>query len=102
MSHANPTPESPFRIAQSQLRSVADRFGIVFDNLYTITNLPISRFLEFLEERGTTEEYLARLVNAYNPAAASGVMCRITLSVGWDGATSRAACDLNPSTPNHV
>jgi radical SAM/Cys-rich protein len=74
-------------------KQLADRFGIVFDNLYTITNLPISRFLEFLEERGTTEEYLARLVNAYNPAAASGVMCRTTLSVGWDGALYD--CDFN-------
>jgi radical SAM/Cys-rich protein len=72
---------------------LADRYGIVFDNLYTITNLPISRFLEFLEERGKTEEYLTRLVNAYNPVAASGVMCRSTLSVGWDGALYD--CDFN-------
>lgn len=69
------------------------RYGIDFDNLYTITNMPISRFLEFLEERGRTEEYLTRLVNAYNPAAAAGVMCRNTLSVGWDG--TLYDCDFN-------
>jgi radical SAM/Cys-rich protein len=55
--------------------------------------MPISRFLEFLDERGQTEEYLARLVNAFNPAAAAGVMCRNTLSVGWDGGLYD--CDFN-------
>jgi radical SAM/Cys-rich protein len=69
------------------------RYGIEFDRLYTITNMPISRFLEFLEERGKTEEYLVTLVNAYNPAAAAGVMCRNTLSVGWDGRLYD--CDFN-------
>jgi radical SAM/Cys-rich protein len=69
------------------------RYGIEFDRLYTITNMPISRFLEFLDERGQTEEYLARLVNAFNPAAAAGVMCRNTLSVGWDGGLYD--CDFN-------
>ncbi len=67
--------------------------GIEFDHLYTITNMPISRFLAFLEEQGRTEEYLTRLVNAYNPRAAAGVMCRNTLSVGWDG--TLYDCDFN-------
>jgi len=69
------------------------RYGIEFDRLYTITNMPISRFLEFLEERGKTEAYLTTLANAYNPAAAAGVMCRNTLSVGWDG--TLYDCDFN-------
>ena len=69
------------------------RYGIEFDRLYTITNMPISRFLDFLEDRGKTEEYLRRLVDAYNPAAAAGVMCRNTLSVGWDG--TLYDCDFN-------
>jgi radical SAM/Cys-rich protein len=74
-------------------RELARRHGIVFDRLYTITNMPISRFLEFLEERGRTEEYLTRLANAFNPAAAAGVMCRSMLSVGWDG--TLYDCDFN-------
>jgi radical SAM/Cys-rich protein len=74
-------------------RELKRRHGIVFDHLYTITNMPISRFLAFLEEKGRTEEYLTRLVNAYNPAAAAGVMCRTTLSVGWDG--TLYDCDFN-------
>lgn len=69
------------------------RFGIVFDRLYTITNMPISRFLDFLEERGKTAEYLTTLVNAFNPAAAAGVMCRQTLSVSWNGMLHD--CDFN-------
>ena len=74
-------------------REMQRRFGITFDRLYTITNMPISRFLEFLDERGRTEEYVMRLANAFNPAAAAGVMCRDTLSVGWDGVLYD--CDFN-------
>jgi radical SAM/Cys-rich protein len=74
-------------------RELARRYDIHFDRLYTITNMPISRFLAFLEEKGRTEEYLVRLVNAYNPAAATRVMCRTMLSVGWDG--TLYDCDFN-------
>jgi radical SAM/Cys-rich protein len=75
---------------KQQLRA---RYGIVFDRLFTITNMPISRFLDFLERHGRTEEYLQRLVAAFNPAAAASVMCRTTLSVGWDG--TLYDCDFN-------
>lgn len=74
-------------------RELARKFGIVFDGLFTITNMPIARYLEFLETKGQTAEYLARLANAYNPAAAAGVMCRTTLSVNYDGTLSD--CDFN-------
>jgi radical SAM/Cys-rich protein len=67
--------------------------GIEFNRLFTITNLPISRFLDFLESEGRTQEYLERLAAAFNPAAAAGVMCRNTLSVGWDG--TLFDCDFN-------
>lgn len=69
------------------------RYGVVFDQLYTITNMPISRFLEFLDERGKVEEYLTTLANAFNPAAAAGVMCRNTVSVSHDGTLHD--CDFN-------
>ena len=72
---------------------LARRFGLVFDNLYTITNMPISRYLDFLNERGRTIDYMTRLVNAYNPSAAAGVMCRNMISVGHDGRLSD--CDFN-------
>ncbi len=67
--------------------------GVVFNRLYTVTNMPVSRFLEFLIETGNYEGYMARLANAFNPAAAAGVMCRYTLSVGWDG--TLYDCDFN-------
>ncbi len=83
-------------------------YGIRFDALYTITNMPISRFLEWLIDSGNLEDYMTRLVGAYNPAAASGVMCRNTLSVGWDG--TLYDCDFNQmlelpvngSAPRHI
>ena len=68
-------------------------YGIEFNSLYTITNMPISRFLEFLDEGGALQEYMERLSSAFNPAAAAGVMCRSTLSVGWDG--TLYDCDFN-------
>ncbi len=74
-------------------RELEREHGIVFNHLYTITNMPISRFLEFLLETANYEGYMERLVNAFNPAAAAGVMCRYTLSVGWDG--SLYDCDFN-------
>lgn len=67
--------------------------GIEFDDLFTITNMPISRTLESLEASGLLAAYLQRLVDAYNPSAAAGVMCRTTLSVAWDG--SLHDCDFN-------
>lgn len=74
-------------------RELQQRHGVVFNRLYTITNMPISRFLEHLDEKGQTEAYLTRLEQAFNPAAAAGVMCRSTLSVGWDG--TLYDCDFN-------
>ncbi|MEM9379124.1 MAG: arsenosugar biosynthesis radical SAM (seleno)protein ArsS [Planctomycetota bacterium] len=67
--------------------------GVEFDSLYTITNMPISRYLEWLESGGQTDAYLRRLVDAFNPSAVEGVMCRSTLSVGWDGRLFD--CDFN-------
>jgi radical SAM/Cys-rich protein len=74
-------------------RELERRYGVVFNQLFTITNMPVSRFLEHLEQKGQTEAYLTRLVQAFNPAAAAGVMCRTTLSVGWDG--TLYDCDFN-------
>jgi len=74
-------------------RELGERHGIAFDALYTITNMPISRYLEWLEESGNLEGYLQRLVGAFNPVAADGVMCRTTLSVDWQGYLHD--CDFN-------
>lgn len=72
---------------------LATRYGICFDRLFTITNMPISRFLDYLLTQGLYEQYMRQLTEAFNPAAAAGVMCRKMLSVGWDG--SLYDCDFN-------
>lgn len=74
-------------------KELRTRHGVVFTHLYTITNMPISRFLEFLVNSGNYDSYMERLANAFNPTAASGVMCRYTLSVAWDG--TLYDCDFN-------
>jgi radical SAM/Cys-rich protein len=67
--------------------------GVTFDRLFVLNNMPISRFLEWLEASGNLVAYMERLVNAYNPGALEGLMCRNTLSVGWDGRLYD--CDFN-------
>jgi radical SAM/Cys-rich protein len=67
--------------------------GVRFDRLFVLNNMPISRFLEWLEASGNLDAYMERLVNAFNPGAVEGLMCRNTLSVGWDGRLYD--CDFN-------
>ncbi len=74
-------------------RELAKNFGLVFNNLYTITNMPISRYLDYLLASGNYEDYMTKLVNAFNPAAAANVMCKYTLSVSWEG--NLYDCDFN-------
>ena len=82
--------------------------GVTFDALYTITNMPISRYLEWLLETGNLDDYVRSLVESFNPQAAHGLMCRSLVSVGWDGRLYD--CDFNQmldipldeSTPAHV
>lgn len=79
---------------ESRYRSELDaRFGISFNSLFTITNMPISRFAEQLRRSGQHESYLGLLVNHFNPATVEGLMCRELVSVGWQG--SLYDCDFN-------
>lgn len=83
-------------------------YDITFNELYAITNLPISRFLDYLVSTEKYEEYMQELVDAFNPSAAAGVMCRNTISIGWDG--QLYDCDFNQmlelglsnGAPNHI
>lgn len=74
-------------------KQLSEHFGVVFNNLFTITNTPISRFLDFLIETGNYDEYMEKLVLAFNPFAVPGVMCRNTISVDWEG--NLYDCDFN-------
>ena len=82
-------------------------FSIQFHNLFAITNLPISRFLDYLIASGNYEDYMYGLVEAFNPSALENVMCTNTLSVSWDG--HLYDCDFNQmlhlkvgSSSNHI
>ena len=69
------------------------RYGISFNRLYTITNMPISRFLKDLQEHGQHEAYMELLLNNFNPHSVDGLMCRSLISVGWEG--QLYDCDFN-------
>lgn len=70
-----------------------EKFGIVFNNLFCITNMPIGRYLDYLQRTDNYEEYMSALVNAFNPTTLANVMCKTTLSVAWDG--KLYDCDFN-------
>jgi radical SAM/Cys-rich protein len=74
-------------------RELKARFGIVFNQLFTITNMPIHRFALHLHKQGQFEAYMDKLLAAFNPQAAEGVMCRSLISVGYDGRLYD--CDFN-------
>lgn len=83
---------------QSQLErefkeNLSRHFGIRFNNLYCINNMPINRYLGSLIKLGKFEHYMTLLVNGFNPATLDGLMCRDQISVGFDG--SVYDCDFN-------
>jgi radical SAM/Cys-rich protein len=83
-------------------------YDVDFDNLYCITNMPIGRFLDFLITSENYQDYMTALVNAFNPYAARGVMCRTLISVDWQGFLYD--CDfnqmldlkVNSGSPQHI
>ena len=72
---------------------LARNFGVVFDRLLTITNMPIARFANQLNSTGSHSAYMSLLVNHFNPATVDALMCRDLVSVGWDGRLYD--CDFN-------
>lgn len=86
-------PPSQKSLEQEFKKELMEHFGIQFNKLFVITNMPINRYLDYLLVSGNYEDYMQKLVNAFNPAAAKGVMCRNTISIGWDGYLYD--CDFN-------
>jgi radical SAM/Cys-rich protein len=86
-------PPSQEALEKEYRQELMKHYGVVFNNLYAITNLPINRYLDYLLISGNYEKYMEKLVNAYNPVAAAHVMCRSTISIGWDGYLYD--CDFN-------
>ena len=86
-------PGSQEKLKLDYKRELKQNFNIEFNNLYTITNLPVNRFMDYLLQAGLYEEYMEKLIDAFNPAAVDGLMCKNTISVGWDG--NLYNCDFN-------
>ena len=86
-------PPSQTALEKEYKEELLRLYGIDFNNLYVITNMPISRYLDYLLVSNNYEKYMQKLITAFNPAAAQSVMCRNTLSVSWDGYLYD--CDFN-------
>lgn len=86
-------PPAQSALEATYRRELGEHFGIVFNRLFTITNMPIKRFLHLLEREGRYDSYMQTLLDAFNPQAALGVMCRNLLSVDWRG--QLYDCDFN-------
>jgi radical SAM/Cys-rich protein len=93
----NPTgaflPPAQESIESDFKRELWARHRVTFDRLYTITNMPIKRFLEYLRRSGNEERYMRKLVEAFNPSTVEGLMCRHLVSVDWTG--KLYDCDFN-------
>ncbi len=89
---ANLPPEQS-ELEADYKRELEARYGIVFTNLYTITNLPIARFATELREHGKWDSYMELLANCFNPSTVEGLMCRSTINIGWKGEVYD--CDFN-------
>lgn len=86
-------PASQASLQADWKRELKRTHGIVFNRLYAIANMPISRFLQYLIDSGNLQSYMDKLVASFNPSTVDGLMCRSTLSVGWDGRLYD--CDFN-------
>ena len=86
-------PPPQVSIEQDFRRELQTRYGVTFNHLYTITNMPISRFLDYLRRSGNEGRYMRKLVEAFNPVTVEGLMCRTLVSVDWTGRLYD--CDFN-------
>ncbi|NTW51721.1 MAG: radical SAM/Cys-rich domain protein [Chlorobiaceae bacterium] len=101
-------PDCQHTIEQEYRKQLLERHGITFTRLFTITNMPISRFRDQLQESGQLSAYMELLTSSFNPAAVAGLMCFNTVSVRWDGMLYD--CDFNqmldmqliPPAPRHI
>lgn len=86
-------PPSQEALQKEYKAELLQRFGICFNHLFAITNMPISRYLDYLLSTGNYDKYMEKLIAAFNPDAVKNVMCRNTISVSWDGFLYD--CDFN-------
>ena len=94
---SNPTgaflPSSQEQLEKRFCQVLKNKWGIVFNSLFSFANVPLGRFRRWLEQSGNLERYLQKLATSFNPCAIEGLMCRSLLSVSWDGYVFD--CDFN-------
>ena len=94
---SNPTgaflPSSQEQLEKRFCQVLENKWGIVFNNLFSFANVPLGRFRRWLEQSGNLEGYLEKLATSFNPCAIEGLMCRSLVSVSWDGYIFD--CDFN-------
>jgi radical SAM/Cys-rich protein len=101
-------PGSQEALTHEYKQRLYEHYGIVFNQLYCLTNCPVGRYLEFLIRTENYEDYMMELVNAFNVSAVDSVMCRTTLSVAWDGKlydcdfNQMLALPVNHGAPAHI
>ena len=101
-------PGSQAALENHYRKTLKEKHGVVFNQLFCITNMPIGRYLQYLIKTENYYDYMGTLVSSFNPRALERVMCKITLSVAWDG--SLYDCDFNQvigvttdhGAPNHI
>ena len=101
-------PPAQSKLEQEYREQLLARYGIHFSRLFTITNMPISRYLDDLLRHGKYMEYMQKLTNSFNPSTIEGLMCRSMVSVDWNG--NLYDCDFNQmldlgveaSSPQHI
>ena len=86
-------PPSQMALEKEYKMELASRYSVLFNHLFAITNMPISRYLDYLLSSGNYARYMEKLVLAFNPASVQHLMCRNSISVGWDGYLYD--CDFN-------
>jgi radical SAM/Cys-rich protein len=86
-------PPEQTSIERDFKRELQARYGVTFNRLFTLTNMPINRFRDYLERSGNLISYMQRLVSSFNAGTVAGLMCRTLVSVGWDGRLYD--CDFN-------
>ncbi|MDQ3322391.1 MAG: arsenosugar biosynthesis radical SAM protein ArsS [Acidobacteriota bacterium] len=93
----NPTgaflPPEQSAIEADFRRELKNRYDLYFNNLFTITNMPVARYLDYLRRSGNEEKYMRKLLDAFNPATVESLMCRNLISVDWRGRLFD--CDFN-------
>ena len=101
-------PGSQEALAHEYKKRLFNEFGVVFNQLFCLTNCPVGRYLEYLIRSENYDDYMTELINAFNWSAVGSVMCRTTLSVAWDGRlydcdfNQMLAMPVNHGAPAHI